>query len=89
MQLEEGGKYNQNPPEAYIGIIQHDIEALASTNEYYKEWCKETTSKNPGSPNVSQKSTFKKQIHEIIVRSKEGIPLEIQMMVEIKTLPKR
>jgi hypothetical protein len=89
VQLEEGGGDNQNPPEASLEITLDDIEALANTNEYYKKWGREATSKNPGSPNVSQKSTSTKTKPEIIVKNREGLPLEIQMMVEIKTLPER
>ena len=32
---------------------------MTNTNEYYKNWDREETSKNAGSPNVSQKSTSK------------------------------
>jgi hypothetical protein len=60
VQFEEGGGDNQNLPEASIENTLNDIEELASTNEYYKQRGRETTNKNPNSPNVSQKSTSTK-----------------------------
>jgi hypothetical protein len=89
MQFEEGGGDNQNLPEASLENTLDDIEALDNTNEYYKKWGREETRKNPGSPNVSQKSTRQKQNPKIVVKNREGLPPEIQMMVETKTLPER
>jgi len=53
VQLEKGWGDNQIPHEASLEITLDDIEALASTNEYYKKRGCEATSKNLGSPSVS------------------------------------
>ena len=49
----EGGGYNQNLLEASIENTLDYIEELDSTNEYYKQWGRETKNKNLNSPNVS------------------------------------
>jgi len=60
VQLEEGVGDNQNILESCPITTLDNIEALVNTNEYYKKWGWEETSKNLGSQNVSNKSTSTK-----------------------------
>jgi hypothetical protein len=89
VQLEEGGGDNQNPPEASPGTTLDDIDALVNTNEYYKKWGQEQQVKTQVHQMCHKRVPQQKKKPKIIVKNKEGLPPEIQMMVEIKTLPKR
>jgi hypothetical protein len=58
VQLEGG--VDKNSLDASPGTTLDDIDALVNTNDCYNKLGQETTSKNPGSPNVTQKSTSTK-----------------------------
>jgi hypothetical protein len=59
-QFEEGGGDNQNLLEASIEETLNDIEELESTNECYRKRGRETTNKNPNSPECIPKKYFNK-----------------------------
>jgi hypothetical protein len=58
--FKEGGGGNQNLLEAFVEETLNDIKELENTNECYMQKGKEATSKNPNSPNISQKCSSTK-----------------------------
>jgi hypothetical protein len=62
-QFKEVGGDKKNILNSFVEETLNEIEELIRTNECYKQRGKEAPSKNPNSPNISQKGASTKTKH--------------------------